>query len=278
MSTFGTPQYVGSQPASPQQQVNGQAQPQPAHAGQQLPSEQPIAVVDENDPRLTSEPIEYNPQANSFASPPPPPDGKYRAKLRLEGATDAQGNKKDFIAHQTRGGNGKPVLPYYHTAISATILDPSGKYDGITVYPPFGGFVGTLQDKNGGSKISTILFRVKNAQGVPWANNFRGNHRQWMELFIKALQTEPEIGIDIHWEASCQACGEEAKAAGRSYPKGVAGMTHFPLEMSKDKAKQQGHGYSPDWPCPSNKAHGTTRARAVIGEFLSLEDLGQVGR
>src|SRR5579864_5729865 len=214
MSSFGTPSFGGAQTTSPTtpQQTNGVvAQPQPG--------ESTLPIVDENDPRLTSEVLDINPAGDAFASPPPPPDGAYRVRLRLEGFTDQQGNKKDFGTTQTKGGRGNPIIPYYTTGISAVIIDPSGKHDGLVLFPPFGGNVGTLVGRDGSSKVSTILGKIRKADGQYWSQNFQGHHKAWIELFIKAMASEPECGVQTQWEWNCQTCGEEAKASGRPYPK-----------------------------------------------------------
>jgi hypothetical protein len=284
MSSFGTPTFGGPAPANTSPatpQTNGVAQPglgQPSQGvggvGAVGQDAAPLPIIDENDPRLTSEILDINPAGDAFASPPPPPDGAYRVKLKLEGYTDAQGTKKDYGATLTKGGGGNPQLPYLTTGLSASIIDPSGKFDGIVVYPPFGGNVGTLVGKDGSSKVSTILSKIKRPDGTTWNYNFQGNHQGWMKRFVEAMASEPEVGVVTQWEGSCQICGEEAKKTGARYPKGVQGMTHFPLEADKKKAQAQGHSYSPDCPCPIKpKEHGYFKARSVIVKFLSLEEL-----
>lgn len=255
--------------------------PQPQHANgmaQAQPSDAPVVVVDENDPRLVSEVLTVNPAGDAFAAPPPPPDGVYRAILHLEGFTDQQTQqKKDYGATMTKGSGGNPPLPYFATGISAKIQDPSGKYDGITVYPPFGGNVGTLVSKDGSSKVSTILFRLRRPDGKTWGQDFQGNQKAWIDRFVEAMKSEPECGIVTQWEWSCQECGEAAKATGARYPKGIQGMKYFPLEPNKEKVKANGHPYVPEMKC-SVQGHGVSRARVVIVRFLSLEELAEAQR
>src|SRR5271154_2691239 len=44
----------------------------------------PVDTIDENDPRLTSEDLNVNLEANAYALPAPPPaGGRYGAKLKL---------------------------------------------------------------------------------------------------------------------------------------------------------------------------------------------------
>lgn len=285
MSSFGTPTFGAPVTGTPQpQHANGVAQTQPSDA--------PVVVVDENDPRLVSEVLTVNPAGDAFAAPPPPPDGVYRAILHLEGFTDQQTQqKKDYGATMTKGSGGNPPLPYFATGISAKIQDPSGKYDGITVYPPFGGNVGTLVSKDGSSKVSTILFKLKAANGMTWGQI--GNEKKievpgrglvgptqltWIQTMVECARSEPECGIVTQWEWSCQECGEAAKATGARYPKGIQGMKYFPLEPNKEKVKANGHPYVPEMKCTAVAGHGVGRARVVIVRFLSLEELAEAQR
>lgn len=263
-SNFGAPiQSQGSgTPASSDtpQQVNGQ---------QIDPSTTPQELLDPSDPRLTSEALDVNTEGDAYAQPAPPPDARYRAKLKLEGVKDAAGQKHDYLAKMT---NKVPKLPYFATAISASIIDPSGKYDGITAYDSW---VGTFQGKDGSTKVATILGKLTKPDGTPWvAKGTKFTHKDWMELFVQALAGEPEIGIETQWEWSCQECGKLAKAQGTGYPKSIEGMQKFPPEMDKAK-RAAGQLFNPEMKCPVNAAHGYSRARIRIGRFLSLSELGK---
>jgi hypothetical protein len=242
---------------------------------EQLPSDAPQDMIDENDPRLVSESIEMNTDADAYAQPAPPPDAKYRAKLKLEGVDDGKGGKKDYGVKST---NKEPKILYYETRISCSILDPGGRYDGITVYPEFGGSVGTLVNREGASKISTILARIKRPDGEPWAKKgLRYTQKEWIDLFIKSLMGEPEIGIETQWQVSCQACGEEAtarKKAGHEfrYPTTLKGMHRFPREKDPSKNKL-GQLFDPEVVCQVSAGHGFSRAQARVVGFLSLDEL-----
>lgn len=266
MSTpFGTPGFGAPQTTTGTTQATN---------GVEQPSDAPQELIDPNDPRLTSESVEMNLAGDAFAQPAPPPDAKYRAKLKLEGVKNDKGEVSDYGVTQTKRG---AIVPYYQTGVSATIIDPSGKYDGITVYPPFGGMLGTLQGRDGSSKVSTVLARLKRPDGKPWAEPGRKmTQRDWIDLFVKALKGEPEIGIETQWQWSCQSCGEIAKKTGGDYPKGLEGMHHFPQEQDAARRKAHGHNYSHEVQCPIKPGeHGYTRGRAVIARFLALEELGK---
>jgi hypothetical protein len=218
----------------------------------------PQNVIDLNDPRLTSEILEANLEADAYAFPPPPPDAKYRAKLKLVQQENSNKEKMDYLP-AVWGQKEQAVLV---ASIEASIIDPTGKYDGIKVYDRN---VSTFLGRDGGTKVSTILARLKQPSGDPWVPlNARWTQAQWMQTLVKALAGEPEIGLETIWEWSCQKCGEEAKARKERYPRSVTGMHKFP------QLKGQ---YQPEMKCSANAAHGYSRARATIGRFLHLSEL-----
>lgn len=277
MSTpFGTPSF--GQPAPGGSSTSTAADPTNG-AVTTTPSEVVQEVIDENDPRLTSEAQDVNPEGDAFASPAPPPDRIWRAKLKLEGFKDAQGQVRPYGVNQTKKS---PVIPYFVTGISAQIIDPTGKFDGITVYPPFGGMIGTLLNRDNTHKVATLLARVNKPDGTPWAGKgVKLNQRDWMELLVRALSGEPEVGIETQWQGSCQTCSEIAKKSNGAvaYPPTTQGMLHFPPEIDARKRKD-GQLYSPESPCmvgimPGMKfgPHGFFRARAVIQRFLALSEI-----
>lgn len=282
-SNFGTPSTSFGAPSTgtsstTSQQTNGAVQAagaiQPnAVAGAQanLPSDAPQEIIDPNDPRLVSENIDVNTAGDAYAQPAPPPDGRYRAKLKLEGVKN---DKQELVPYLPKMTKKPPIVPYFFTAISAHIIDPSGKYDDI---PVFDSWVGTFVNKDGSTKVSTILSKLKRPDGRPWIQQGQKmNQKDWMEMFIRALAGEPEIVVETQWEWSCQQCGEEAKAAGRAYPKSVVGMQKFPPQTDAAKLKA-GEKFQPEMKCQVNPAHGYSRARVTVGRFLSLAEAGIKG-
>ncbi len=240
--------------------------------GQAAPSTAPQEIIDENDPRLVSETLDVNVDADAYAQPAPPPDGKYQAKVKLEGIkVEGSTERKNWT---TKNTTRPPITPFYTTNISCSIIDPSGKYDGIVVYPQFGGGASTNTRRDGSTQVTTILARIKKPDGTPWATpGLRLQAKGWMELFVKALATEPEIGIETAWEASCMKCGEEMRAKGKGeYPTRTTGMHHFPPEQDASKRKL-GMTHSPEMKCQVNPAHGYSRARAIVVRFLHLNEL-----
>lgn len=258
-------------------QANGHAQVN----GQSQISDAPQEVIDLNDPAFTSE-VLVNTEGDAYAQPAPPPDGRYRAKLTLEGVKHDGSLTANQMWPGKSAGEVVPYLPkkhtnrsgvvdqmYAYTTIKAGIIDPSGKYDGINL---FDSWVGTFQGRDGSTKIATILARLKKPDGSPWITpGMRINQTAWMELFVKALAGEPEIGVETMWEWSCQGCGEEAKAQGKQYPKSIQGMGKFPLDASKSKPGNP--VYSPEMKCQIKPAHQFSRARATIARFIALGEL-----
>jgi hypothetical protein len=235
---------------------------------QQVPSDAPQELIDENDPRLISESLDANLEADAYAQPAPPPDGKYRAKLKLEGV--AQEGVQERKPYGT--GANRQKVPYFKTGLSCSIIDPSGKYDGIVCYPAFGGGANTDRRRDGSTQVTTILTRLKKPDGTPWAAaGMKMSQLEWIQLLVKALGTEPEIGIETAWEASCMACATELKPSGK-YALRTTGMHHFPQETDGAKRKA-GQQFQPEIKCAANPGHGYARARAIVIKFLHLSEL-----
>lgn len=258
-------------PAQTTEHTHGHHTQANGHAGvngQSQISDAPQEDIDLNDPAFTSE-VLVNTEGDAYAQPAPPPDGRYRAKLKLEGLKDAAGAPVNYLPKRHTNRSGIVDQVYLYTAIKAEIIDPSGKFDGISL---FDSWVGTFQGRDGSTKVATILARLKKPDGTPWITpGMRINQTAWMELFVKALAGEPEIGVETMWEWSCQGCGEEAKAAGRQYPKSIQGMGKFPLDASKSKPGAP--AFSPEMKCQINPAHQFSRARATIARFIALGEL-----
>jgi len=239
------------------------------------PSHESQVIVDPNDPRLTSEPLDVAVDKDAYAQPVPLPDRVWRAKLKLEGIKRDNGERVDFEAAQT---NKTPILPYYHTGISASIIDPTGAFDGITVYPAFGGRVSTLLRRDKSSTVATVLSKLTRADGKPYVTlGMRLSQQDWIHLLLQALAGEPECGVETQWEWTCAVCTKELtdlRNAGKSdkYPVSIRGMNRFPAQQDKQK-RAAGILYDPEMQCQVNKAHAFSRAFPKIVRFLSLAEL-----
>ena len=229
-------------------------------------SDEPQNLLDPNDPRLVSEELHANPDADAYAQPAPPPDGKYRVKLKLV-PKEVNGQKVDYIPALWGKSPGQAV---FVCQVEAQIIDASGKYDGLKAYDYN---VSTFVGRDSATKVTTIVNKLRKPDGSSWITpHQRLSPKGWMDLLVQALAGEPEAGIETTWEYSCKACGEEAKAKNEKYPRSVVGMHHFPPEQDASKRKL-GQMYSPEIKCAVKEAHGYGRARITIARFLSLDEL-----
>lgn len=138
--------------------------------------------------------------------------------------------------------------------------------EGVFLQVPFK-WMDTRSSQKGLSKIMTILTLAgKRPDGNPWVIlNQTYSQKTLMEIFLKFLAGEPELLARSEWSASCDVCGQAAKAGGTAYPKSTDGMNKFPQVPGKPGQ------YSPDLPCLVNRAHGTTRARAMAVQYYALD-------
>jgi hypothetical protein len=266
-----------NQPWAPTQGAPGGTQQDAPVNGQTAQSQVPetkLEVADENDPRLVSENLDANVEGDAYATPAPPPDGKYRLKLKLEGfKVEGSDTRKDFGVKLGKDGK----APYYTTSVSCSIIDPSGKYDGIVVYPAFGGGVNSRLQRDKSTQVTTLMNRIKlpgepqTPQGKSYASGFSGTALEWVQRMVKALATEPEVGGELVWETSCQKCGEELKKKGE-YAGRTQGMHHFPPETDGAKIKL-GQRFQPELKCTVNPSHGYSRARAIVVRFMHIHEL-----
>jgi hypothetical protein len=208
------------------------------------------AAIDPNDPRLTSESLDDNTQADAYEVPPPPPDGLWRAKLKQVDIKDANGQLQRFIAKSfPKMENGRPFLV---TNVESSLIDLSGKFDGVKITEYW---VKTLIDsRKGTSQASTLI--VKAGGKLP----AKTTDKERMDLLLQTLAGEPEVVVETYWEASCQACQEAAKKKHERTPKPfLVGMHRFP--QVKGVA-------DPLVKCPA--CSGTARAQVRIGRYLSV--------
>lgn len=208
--------------------------------------------IDLNDPRLTSENIEVDVEADAYAVPPPPADGKWRVKLKhVPVKNKRSGQDVDYMPVQyARMNDGKPYLVMN---VEASLIDLTGKNDGmkITQY-----HVKSCADRSGTSEMATIL--LKSGGTVPADKSPLG----WTKALIQHLAGEPECLLETFWEASCQSCQEAADKKGEKKPKPfLKGAHRFPTRNGKP---------DPDVKCPV--CGSICRAQVRIAQFFSLKD------
>jgi len=248
MSTapFGQIQYEEEPQHDASQQSNGAAAPQ--------------EVIDINDPRLTSESLTFNPEGDAYAMRPVLPAGKWRAKLKAVQPRD-KGLREGQYAYGTKNRDGQLFLA---TNVEASIIDHSGRYDGI---PLTDYYVTTEVRKDGTMQAATILGKLgKPARGG-------SQHKAIMDQLLGALAGEPEAGVDVDWEWSCQACEKLAKEKGERKPRSFRGMHNFP--QIKDPADPKRMIHDPQRKCDIVPSHGVSVARPRITRYLSLAEVGK---
>lgn len=234
-TTFGAP--MDEEPDKPVGENGGQSAP-----------------IDMNDPALMSEQLDIDTAADAYAIPPPPPDGKWRAKLKIVDIKDADGQAKQFRAARFDSMNdGKP---FFVVNVEASLIDVGGKFDGIKAIQYW--VKSQVDRRKNIDEMSTI---TKAAGGQVVA---RGTHADRLAALQKALAGEPEVIVETHWDAQCQSCQEAADKKGERKPKAFKiGMHNFP-QPSAGK-------YDPMVSCPT--CHSSCRAQLRIGGFYNVKEM-----
>jgi hypothetical protein len=182
------------------------------------PGEQAPAI-DPNDPRLTSEVITDNAEADAYAVLPPLPDGKWRAKAKQVDINDDHKQAQRYaVFSRAKMDNGRP---FYATNVEFGVIDHSGRFDGVklTEY-----WVKTLIDARKGTSQAATLIRKLGGK-TPAS----GPQKAFIEALLATLAAEPELIIETAWSAECQTCQETAKKRGDRAPRPfLQGMHRFP--------------------------------------------------
>lgn len=184
--------------------------------GSSAASSDPLSsvVIDLDDPNLLMHEIDTNADTDAYAAPPPLPDGRWQVKIKHMDVKNAQGEPVKYTGKVDKNGQ-----PYAFTALEATVVDPSGKFDGLRLNDYF---VSTRQQRNGGVPVVRLLTCLK--VQVP----AKISVKILMEELVKALAAEPLMEVDTAWEGSPdQADQERFETAGEKLPK-VMGQHRFP--------------------------------------------------
>jgi len=183
------------------------------------PNGEQAPTIDPNDPRLTSEVITINPDADAYAVLPPLPDGKWRAKAKQVDIKDDKGQQQRYaVFSRAKMSNGDP---FYATNVEFDVIDHSGKFDGVALTEYW---VKTLIDARKGTSQAATLTRKLG--GKPPAS---GSQKVFMDALLSTLAAEPELIIETAWSAECQTCQESAKKKGDRAPRPfLQGMHRFP--------------------------------------------------
>jgi hypothetical protein len=238
MSTFGDVTYADA-PAETA-----------AAQGEQAPA------IDPNDPRLTSEVLTINPDADAYAILPPLPDGKWRAKAKQVDIRDDKGQQQRYaIFSRAKMANGAPFLA---TNVEFSVIDHSGEFDGVklTEY-----WVKTLIDARKGTSQAATLTGKLGGTVLP-----SGNQKQYMDALLTQLAKEPELVIETAWSAECQHCQEAAKKKGDRAPRPfLQGMHRFPSTKTPGV-------HDPMAKCPTQGCGSLVRAQPRIVGIFSLKE------
>jgi hypothetical protein len=177
-------------------------------------------VLNLDDPNLLLAEVETNQDANPYAIPPPLPDGRWLVKIKQRDVKDQQGQPARYKVDQISKGPRAGTV-YAFTALDATVIDPTGKWDGIVLSDYF---VSTLPNERKGNAIplSWILGCLKVQLPA------KINAKTLLDEFFKATAGEPMLEIDTVWEGGlAQEDQERFEQAGERQPR-VLGQHRFP--------------------------------------------------
>jgi hypothetical protein len=180
------------------------------------PSLENVPVLNLDDLNLLLADMDANQGENPYAIPPPLPDGRWLVKIKQRDVKDQQGQPARYKVDQTKDGR-----VYAFTALDATVIDASGKYDGIVLSDYF---VSTLPNARKGNAIplSWILGCLKVQLPA------KINAKVLLDEFFKATGAEPQLEIDTVWEGSPDQTDQERfEQAGERLPR-VLGQHRFP--------------------------------------------------
>lgn len=213
-----------------------------------------MVPIDPNDPRLTSEVLTINPDADAYAVPPPLPDGKWRAKAKQVDIKDDKGQLQRYaVFSRAKMEGGKP---FFATNVEFSVIDHSGSFDGVklTEY-----WIKTMVDaRKGTSQAATLTAKLG---GKPLA---QATQKATIDLLLTTLAAEPELIIETAWSAECQTCQDAAKKRGDRAPRPFrVGMHRFPATRTPGQ-------HDPTDGCPTCKSQ--VRAQPRIVGFYSLAE------
>jgi len=158
---------------------------------------QQLEAIDINDLSLTSEEVEFDPQAEAFAFPPPPPEGDHLAVLLLGPQGFKRGTAKD----------GRPFITAY---IEARIQAPGERWDDR---PVFDNFVDTLI-----SPFSGTCRMVGVLKALGRTVEARTKALELARALHAALLSQSQVSITVKWRGYCQNCGGETMKGARQFP------------------------------------------------------------
>jgi len=199
-----------AQPIYMDQQVDGAGGGGSAASGLDAP------VLNLDDPNLLMQEMDTHADVDPYAAPPPLPDGRWLVKIKQRDVKGQDGQPARYKVATDKGGQ-----VYAFTALDATVVDASGKWDGISLTDYF---VSTRADsrKGGAIPLAWILAQLKVQLPA------RITARTLLDEFFKATAAEPMLEVETVWEGSPdQDTQERFDTAGERLPR-VLGQHRFP--------------------------------------------------
>jgi len=244
-STFGAP--VFQQDEHPADAAGGTAPNGEA-------STQQLAAIDPNDPRLVSEVLDDRLDADAYAVPPPPPDGRWKAKLKLAKIKGDDGQLHDFIMTSRQGiDDGKP---FYAVNVEASLIDFGGHHDGVKLTEYW--VKSNIDGRKGTSQMTTLAAK---AGSPPPA---RATQKDRLDNMLKTLAREPEVIVETYWEARCQTCETNAEKKGDRKPGAfLRGEARFPMKTGTT-------AHDANVSCPTCRSG--CRAQVRVAQYFSVAE------
>lgn len=171
-------------------------------------------VLNLDDPNLLMADLDANVETDPYAAPPPLPDGRWLVKVKQVDVKGQDGQPARYNVKQGQDGG-----VYAYTSLEASVIDPSGKFDGLKLNDYF---LSTRPQRNGGIP----MVRVLTCLGVQLPAKV--NAKTLLDQLFQALGREPQLELDTVWEGGLdQADQERFEQAGERAPR-VMGQHRFP--------------------------------------------------
>jgi hypothetical protein len=186
-----------------------------ASNGQADPAD--IPMFDPNDPALLLQEMDTAQGEDPYKQLPPLPDGRWLVKVKQMDVKGLDGQPARYAVKRDK----QTGAAYAYTGLTVTVIDPSGKHDGVELKDYF---VSTRTDarKGGANALSWILGCLK--VQIPG----RMTIGALIDTFCTAVAGEPQLEIESAWEGGLdQATQDLFENSGEKQPR-VLGQHRFP--------------------------------------------------
>jgi hypothetical protein len=162
--------------------------------------------IDINDLSLEAETLELDPTADAFQLPAPPPDGRYRVRLKL----GERGFERPFSE--------KKKKRYITAHIEARIVAPGLRWDNV---PLFDQATTLIMDSSGTCRMAGLLAALGEVVSARMEDTEMGR------ALNKHLAGEHTCDAVTQWEAYCKDCAKTVLRNERNFPSdGKGGHKH----------------------------------------------------